>query len=218
MPSAGSGNPMSTFGPSMFLFAQGSPASLRPIAILLFLLSFVLNWPRAVAQISANQQATAQDRGVRVSGPDEKSNNPAWQKRKDYAPLFATNDYDTWQPLVNPVPDAEAIARELEQNYGFETELVKNPSKERILTKLREYLRKGYAETDQLLIFFAGHGLYDDLTAQGFIVARDSRADDENHGSYESYDDLRQIIDSIPAKHILLMLDACYSGTFDRRV
>jgi eukaryotic-like serine/threonine-protein kinase len=53
---------------------------------------------------------------------------------------------------------------------------------------------------------------------QGFIVTRDSKLDDETRLSYESYDDLRTIINAMPARHILLVVDACFSGTFDRRI
>lgn len=140
------------------------------------------------------------------------------RNRKDYALLFATNEYVTWPPLINPVPDAKAIAQELQNGYGFETELVVNPTREAIVAKLREYSQKPFGSSDQLLIFFAGHGYYDEVFKQGYIVARDSRLDDETRGTYESYDNLRSIINAMRTRHILLVMDACYSGTFDRRI
>ncbi len=169
----------------------------------------------ALAQLVAQP---ASDRGVRLNSGAAAPHNDEWRQHKDYALLFATNEYDTWEPLVNPIPDAEAISAELKNNYGFETEVLHNPTRERIVSKLREYAQKKFGDSDQLFIFFAGHGLFDDVFGQGFIVARDSRKDDETRGSYESYDDLRTIINSIRAKHILLLMDACYSGTFDRRL
>jgi len=63
----------------------------------------------------------------------------ALRQRKDRALLFATNQYQYWPPLINPVPDAQVIAQELEKSYGFETELVLNPTREIIVAKLREY-------------------------------------------------------------------------------
>ena len=141
-----------------------------------------------------------------------------WRNRKDYALLFATNEYATWPPLINPVPDAKAIAGELQNGYGFATEVVTNPTRDDIVAKLREYSQRPFGDGDQLLIFFAGHGYYDDVFKQGYIVARDSRLDDETRGSYESYDNLRSIINAMRSKHILLVMDACYSGTFDRRI
>jgi tetratricopeptide (TPR) repeat protein len=164
------------------------------------------------------QQSPGSDRGVRVNSGAVTAPNDEWRQRKDYALLFATNEYDSWEPLVNPIPDADAIAAELKDNFGFETEVLHNPTRERIVSKIREYAQKKFGDADQLFIFFAGHGLFDDVFGQGFIVARDSRREDETRGTYESYDDLRTIINSIRAKHILLLMDACYSGTFDRRV
>ncbi len=171
--------------------------------------------PNRSSRSSNHQDRTAESGQIRAEAP---ARNEEWRQRKDYALLFATNEYDSWEPLVNPIPDAEAIGAELKDNYGFETEVLHNPTRERIVFKLREYAQKKFDDSDQLFIFFAGHGLFDDVFGQGFIVARDSRKDDETRGTYESYDDLRSIINSIRAKHILLVMDACYSGTFDRRL
>ena len=96
--------------------------------------------------------------------------------------------------------------------------VVQNPTRERIIATLREYSQRQFGEGDQLFIFFAGHGHFDEVFQQGYIVAKDSRKDDETRGSYASYDDLQRIIDSMRARHVLLVMDACYSGTFDRRM
>jgi hypothetical protein len=159
---------------------------------------------------------SVQERGLRHTPPPQKPD--VLRQRKDYALLFASNEYDTWEPLINPIPDAEAIASELRESYGFETEIVRDPTRERIVSKLREYSQRTFDEGDQLLIFFAGHGVFDNVFRQGYIVARDSRRDDETRGTYESYDNLRSIIDAMKARHILLIMDACYSGAFDRKL
>lgn len=156
-------------------------------------------------------------RGVQLVGKDTTSTNQ-WREHKDYALLFATNNYDTWAHLANPIPDAQALQAELRDRYGFETEVVVNPTRETILKELLAYTQRHFDPGDQLLIFFAGHGIYNDEFKQGYIVAKDSRMDDIVESTYVSYADLRGIIDSIPAKHILLMIDACFGGTFDRRL
>ena len=79
-------------------------------------------------------------------------------KRRDYALLFATDVYDEWGHLVNPINDAKTIAKELTDYYGYEVELVTNNTIDDILIKLREYATKSYMDDDQLFIFFAGHG------------------------------------------------------------
>ena len=95
--------------------------------------------------------------------------------RKDYALLFGTDQYDEWNDLFNPVKDAETIAEELKTSYGFETEVVENATTSEMMAKLREYAKKSYQPDDQLFIFFAGHGQFDDIFTTGYLVGKDSR-------------------------------------------
>ena len=135
--------------------------------------------------------------------------------RKDVALLFATDKYNNWDNLQNPINDASTIATDLEAIYGYEVEIVKNPTKREVLQKLREYTKKSYMPNDQLFIMFAGHGYFDQLFNQGYLVCTDSKITDEERLSYISHNNLRGIIDNIPNKHIFLAMDACFGGTFD---
>ena len=139
---------------------------------------------------------------------------------KDYALLFAVEDYDDWPELHNPVSDAESIQRDLEGLYGFQTELIKNPTRAGIFETFRRYAEMDYADDDQLFIFFAGHGYFDETFRGGYLVARDTRKPEEDTEmlSYVSHSVIRDIIDRMSCKHILLVLDTCYSGTFDRLI
>ena len=139
----------------------------------------------------------------------------ALKDRKDYALLFATDEYEYWDNLQNPVNDINTIATDLEAIYGFEVEIVKNPTKREAMQKLREYTKKSYLPDDQLFIMFAGHGHFDQLFNQGYLVCKDSKITDEEKLSYISHSNLRSIIDNIPSKHIFLAIDACFGGTFD---
>ena len=189
----------------------------------LILLAIFLGSSRGIQRIQAqlvppHAQPTTENRGVGLVATAVSLHTDILVQHRDYALLFGTNEYDSWEPLINPVPDVEAIAAELKSGYGFSTEIIRNPTRDQIVSKLREYSQKKLDVKDQLLIFFAGHGVFDDVFRQGYIVARDSRKDDETRGTYLSYDDLRAIVNSMGAKHILLVMDACYSGAFDRRI
>lgn len=140
------------------------------------------------------------------------------RKGKDYGLLFATDNYTYWQTLTNPINDAKSISEELKNNYGFSTELVLNPSKLNIKAKLREYASKTYSDDDQLFIFFAGHGQFDNTYKEGYIVAKDSLLNDEVKDSYISHSELSTIINNIPCKHIFLVMDVCFGGTFDQKI
>jgi len=135
--------------------------------------------------------------------------------RTDYALLFATDEYDSWGDLTNPINDAKTIADELESQYGFKVELITNPSHDEILIKLKEYAKKSYMELDQLFIFFAGHGQFDEIYGEGYIVATNSRLNDVAKTSYLSHSVLRNVIDNIPSRHTFLAMDVCFGGTFD---
>lgn len=135
--------------------------------------------------------------------------------RKDYALLFATDQYDNWNDLVNPIYDSKAIAKELEERYGFEVKIVENADQDLVFNTLREYATMNYKPQDQLFIFFAGHGQYDETFGEGFVVARDSRTNDPGKNSYISHNRLRSNIDNIKCDHIVLVMDVCFGGTFD---
>src|SRR5205085_3458482 len=84
---------------------------------------------------------------------------------KDHALLIATNRYNDahFKPLDNPVPDAQVIAKDLQTLYGFDVKVVENPTLQELLSVLRDYAKRQYGEDDQLFIFFAGHGTYDEV-------------------------------------------------------
>ncbi len=135
--------------------------------------------------------------------------------RKDYALFFATDRYEEWDDLVNPIDDAHSIAKELKDHYGFEVEVVENATKEEVWAKIRSYADISYNPQDQLMIFFAGHGQYDETFGEGYVVPTDAKASDEAKSSYISHNRLRNNIDNIGCKHVLLAMDVCFGGTFD---
>jgi hypothetical protein len=138
--------------------------------------------------------------------------------RTDYAVLFATNEYDYWNNLTNPMIDAQMIADELKSAYGYQVEIVHNPSGETVLQTLRKYSMKQYQPNDQLFLFFAGHGHFDEVFNQGYLVCKDSRMDDESKRSYISFSNLREVVNGIPSNHIFLAIDACFGGVFDPHI
>ncbi len=142
--------------------------------------------------------------------------NFAITDRTDRALIFAINDYEEWNDLTNPLFDANAIGEELSDSYGFEVELVENPNRRQILEKIREYAGKSYGDKDQLLIFFAGHGKFDEVTRMGYLAATDSEINDLVGDSYISHSAYRDYINNIPSRHIFVMIDACFGGTFDQ--
>lgn len=135
--------------------------------------------------------------------------------RKDYALIFATDTYDNWTDLVNPISDARTIENILTDKYGFETEVIENATLEELSDKIYDYNTRKFNPQDQLFIFFAGHGYFDDVLGEGYIVTSNSLLNDKGKNSFLSHTLLRQRLDNIKCEHIFLSMDICFGGTFD---
>ena len=133
----------------------------------------------------------------------------------DYALLFATDIYrdeQVWDQLDHPVSDAEKIKEALEK-YGFaDVKVHSNKTLQDIGNTLKKWENKRYDPDDQLLIYFAGHGHYDNL--DGYLATTDSKGPDmdADYTSYYPYKRLKERLDAIPCPNILLIIDACHSG------
>jgi tetratricopeptide (TPR) repeat protein len=167
----------------------------------------------------ASVPAPSGNRGVGSLNPESDERPDLSAEGTNYALLFATDDYEEWSDLVNPINDANALAGTLRDYYGFQVEVLTNNSRIDVLTKIREYQKRQYSPNDQLFIFFAGHGSYDDISGEGYIVCKDSKKDDEIRASYISYSYLRENVNNIrTCDHVLIALDVCFGGTFDKQV
>ena len=147
---------------------------------------------------------------------------------KDFALLFATDAYsgekdenENWQDLESPGRDSEAVAKNLRDNYGFETKVFKNLTRRELLNTLYTYRSDfegtEYTEGSQILLFFAGHGYYNEEEEEGYLITADtdSFTVDPTLASAVSHEKLRKEIDRIECQRILVLLDTCQSGIFD---
>ncbi len=138
----------------------------------------------------------------------------------NYALIFATDDYAHWPHLTNPISDADALNQALTSLYNFHVEEIRNPTDDQILAKLTEYLHRKFEPQDQLLIFFSGHGYFDPDLGKGFLVPANALSvqDDVGHRSLLSHETVMGYVNRIAATHVVLVLDACFAGTLDRRI
>jgi WD40 repeat protein len=135
-------------------------------------------------------------------------------RRGYHALLIAVQDYDhaSVRRLEYPVSDAQQVGRELTSHYSFEPQNVttlKNPDRRTILDALDQMTKK-LKPDDNLLIFYAGHGHWDEQRKQGYWLPRDAMRD--QLANWISNSDLRDAIRGIRARHILLISDACFAG------
>ena len=127
--------------------------------------------------------------------------------RKDYALVVGIDEYNNWDLLEGPVRDAERIARNLELR-GFEISLLRDATTFDILDRFEELAKLNYGPHDQLLIYFAGHGFYDQESNAGYLVCKNSVKEDQVNVTYLSYEVIKNIVNNIPVPHLLLILDA----------
>ncbi len=135
---------------------------------------------------------------------------------KNYALIIGSNDYDYLPQLKTAVGDAEAIAEVLERKYDFDEGAVKlltNATRREILGALSSFRRSLNAE-DRLLIYYAGHGQIDPATDEGFWQPVD--AEPESDFTWVSNADVKRYLGGMPAKHILVIADSCFSGSLTR--
>ena len=161
--------------------------------------------------LRASADDTDSGRGV---GQAEEPEQTVTSTGKSYALLIGIASYDDPDipDLDEPVADAEKLKEVLTKDYDFEpsdVKLLQNPDKAVIFAELDELARKVQPE-DSLLIFYAGHGMWDQQFEQGYWLPKD--ANDDSRAQWISNSDIRDYIRAIHSRHTLLISDACFSG------
>jgi uncharacterized caspase-like protein len=139
---------------------------------------------------------------------------------RSYVLVIGNSDYQHIPKLQTPGADAEAIARTLKAQFGFETSLeiddgkplslvLKNAGRREIYSALSQ-LRRRLGTEDALLVFYAGHGDRPEGASQAYWLPIDAEADD--YAAWISADDIASQIQLMNARHVLVVADSCFSG------
>ncbi|HLL75033.1 MAG TPA: caspase family protein, partial [Pyrinomonadaceae bacterium] len=130
-----------------------------------------------------------------------------------HALVIGNNAYQFMEKLRTAEADARAVEAVLREKYGFETRLLLNATRQEIVSALNSY-RRALPEDSNLLIYYAGHGIHDREADKGYWLPVDARRDENTN--WISADDITTNTKVIPAKHLLIVSDSCYSGTIYR--
>ena len=120
--------------------------------------------------------------------------------------------------LGSAVRDAEAIARQLELAHGYEVELLRDAEATvgSIIGSLAEVVDTGLSEESSFVFYYAGHGIAaddsDGTGPQGFLLAHD--AEPTNQDTWLGMNSLRDALDGLACRHLMMVLDCCYAGAF----
>jgi hypothetical protein len=130
------------------------------------------------------------------------------------------NEYQfpkSYPSLTNAVRDVEAIRKVLDENFIFDelkTLTNKEATQDGILIELLT-LAKTLSDKDKLLVYYAGHGSKRRLqTGSGLTFWVPANADPKKPSTVLTNAQILEVIREIPARHILLISDSCYSGSF----
>ncbi|MEQ1064889.1 caspase family protein [Acinetobacter sp. XH1741] len=134
-----------------------------------------------------------------------------------YALIIGINNYQKVSPLGYAVNDAQEVSDVLINKLNFPKENVKilideEATKSNILKAYHSYTSDSINIDDRLIIFFAGHGhtLKGYRGDVGYLVPFD--ADTNDTSTFIRWDELTRNAELIRAKHILFIMDACFSG------
>ena len=131
-----------------------------------------------------------------------------------YALLVGISEYQDLgiNDLVQPAIDVEDFKKVLRRDYSFleqNTFILTDPTREELLNHL-DMLSGLVNANDSLLIFYAGHGFWDEKFEQGYWLPSDAKPNAK--ASWISNATIRDYMKGIGTKHTLLISDACFSG------
>lgn len=124
-----------------------------------------------------------------------------------------------WAALPSARGDAEALAKVLEDVYGFTVTRLfdEQASRSGVLAALDGLASAG--SNTAALVFFAGHGTYEGSRKEGYWIPSDARKTVDGRVAREDWiwnSTIQKIVGASDAKHILLIADSCYAGTLFR--
>ncbi len=176
----------------------------KPVLVALMALLFALG-----ASIN-NVASQSNSRGQTANRNESTAGRPA---AKYFALIIGDNQYQYLKKLNTAVNDAAELDRVLRETYGFQTKLLLDAGRDRIIDALNEY-RANLDEQSYLLIYYAGHGVYDKSIGVAYWLPVDARQN--SNARWISAEDVTGNIKGVAAAHVLVISDSCYSGKLNR--
>jgi predicted nucleic acid-binding Zn-ribbon protein len=132
-----------------------------------------------------------------------------------HALVIGNNSYQSpsYQSLQSAVNDATAVAQILRDQYGYKTNLLLNANRFQLLSALNE-ARESLGPDDNLLVYYAGHGEISEDGRVGYWIPTDGQAGMVN--TWVSNTAISEILETMQARHVLVVADSCYSGAMTR--
>lgn len=117
--------------------------------------------------------------------------------------------------LRNPTTDIEKVGAVLESQYGFDVEYLRNAEQAQIIDAF-DRLVQDLEPEDALLVYFAGHGVLKEEEQRGYWLPVDATS--SSTARWIDTDSVAAKMRAMPARHVLLIADSCFSGIMSRSV
>ncbi len=162
-------------------------------------------------------EETLRDLGGRPSQP------VSAKKGRNVVAVIGIDSYQHNQILTNAVSDARGIRDLFTKQLDF-IEITPPLFNEQatlpaIMSMVQDVLSYGLEDNDSLVLFFAGHGYTESRRVgnqkvkTGYLIPVEGRNPAEKKfSSYMKIDSFLQDVSKLPARHVLVILDACDSG------
>ena len=156
-------------------------------------------------------------------GGEPAADRPAPRRGRNLIAVIGIDDYAGWPKLSRAASDAEGMRRLFVERLDFKeigTSLFnQQATRDAIQALVQDELPALLTQDDSLVLFFAGHGHTEERTVgsqkvdTGYLIPVGAPPErEEKHSTYIPLDAFLQDVAKLPARHVLVILDACRSG------
>lgn len=162
------------------------------------------------AQESTSELARAMNHSVDYGIPEIHKQSP-----NTYAIVIANENYKRVPNVPHAINDGMVFKKYLRSTFGIpedNIEYLEDASLNDIKYALSNVAQRCEAFRDQVsvIVYYAGHGVPDDKTSEAFLLPVDGFGTDPSSGL--NLDDFYASLSEMPAKSVVVLLDACFSG------
>lgn len=182
--------------------------------------NFIINLPLAYGENPVLIEATDINGNTSlkrfvISRTDLDGEQYVAEKAKNYILAIGIDKYTEWPQLNNAVNDVDDIVEVLQKQYNFEsdqTTVIENEEATRIrmYDEMKRHIEQ-LSPSDNLFIYYSGHGYYDELLREGYWIPFDAQLNAS--GDYLPNSSIVKVLQNLNCQHIFMVVDACFSGS-----
>jgi TPR repeat protein len=124
--------------------------------------------------------------------------------------IIANESYQDLVDLKTPRADAFLVGETLQERFNADVEYLFNATREQMLRTLNQY-RKRLQPTDNFILYYAGHGVYDKELDVGYWQPVDSGVDEDY--TWVDTDRISRTMSGFKSRNALVIADSCYAGS-----